>query len=471
MASNTRFHRRFPGRLRKVGVLLAAALALPTIGLTAMVGAQPAQAASLTRVTNFGNNPSGLNMYTYVPNNVSAHPALLVAVHYCTGSASAFFNGGAHEFVTAADTYGYIIIFPEATRSGQCFDVYSPQALTRGGGSDPVGIMSMVSYVKSRYNIDTSRIAVSGASSGAMMTNVLAAEYPDVFTAASAFSGVPATCFATTGGSTWNSDCSGGNIIKTAAQWGAAAHNMYPGYTGSYPRMQLWHGNLDTTLNYKNFGEEIKQWTNLKGVSQTPTSTDTPAANWTRTRYGSSAAQPPVEAISVSGQGHTLPLPGMVTNAVSFLGLNGTGTTPTTTTTTRPPVTTTTTTAPVTTTTTTTAPVTTTTTTTSGPGTTTTGPSTGGGCSATYSTTNSWGGGFIGSVDVKAGSSPINGWSVTLSLPSGSSIVSVWNGTQSGNSVSNAAYNGAVAAGGATNFGFQGSGSGSGVTVTSCTAT
>jgi len=282
----------------------------------------PVRAASLTQVTNFGNNPSNLNMYIYVPNNVASRPALLVAIHYCTGSASALFNGGFHDYVTAADQYGYIIVFPEATRSGQCFDVYSAQALTRGGGSDPVGIISMVNYTKSHYNIDSSRVFLAGASSGAMMTNVMAAEYPDVFAAGSAMMGVPATCFATTGGSTWSSDCANGNITKTAQQWGDAARAMYPGYTGTYPRMQLWHGTADPTLNYHNFGEEIKQWTNLKGVSQTPVSTDSPQSGWTRTRYGNNTTQAPVEGISISGLGHSLPLAGTVAYGIAFLGLN-----------------------------------------------------------------------------------------------------------------------------------------------------
>jgi poly(hydroxyalkanoate) depolymerase family esterase len=286
--------------------------------------AKPASAATLTQVTSFGNNPSNLRMFIYVPNVVAAQPALLVAIHYCTGTASALFNGSFHDFVTAADQSGFIIIFPEATRSGACFDVYSPQALTRGGGSDPVGIMSMVSYARTRYNVDPNRIFVSGASSGAMMTNVMAAEYPDVFKAGSAFMGVPATCFATGSASnTWNSQCANGQIIKSAQEWGSAARAMFPGFSGSYPRMQLFHGTTDTTLNYNNFGEEIKQWTNLKGVSQTPSSTDSPQSGWTRTRYGSSTTQPPVEGISVAGVGHSLPLNGMVAFAINFLGLNG----------------------------------------------------------------------------------------------------------------------------------------------------
>ncbi|GIP60497.1 extracellular catalytic domain type 1 short-chain-length polyhydroxyalkanoate depolymerase [Paenibacillus woosongensis] len=283
---------------------------------------------ALSQVTSFGNNPSGLKMYIYVPRNLAANPALLVAVHYCSGSASAFYNGYARDYVTAAEQYGYIIVFPESTHSqySNCFDVWSPQALTRGGGSDPVGIMSMVSWTEANYNIDSSRIYVMGASSGAMMTNVLLAEYPDVFAAGTSFMGVPATCFAT-GSATnfWSSQCANGQISKTAQQWGDAARAMYPGYTGSYPRIQLWHGTVDSTLSYNNFAEAIKQWTNLHGISATPVFTDSPQASWTRTRYGGSSAQPALEAISVQGAGHTIPAAGMVAYSIAFLGLNSSG--------------------------------------------------------------------------------------------------------------------------------------------------
>src|SRR4051794_1223276 len=302
-------------------------LALPLILVAAvLIAMRPASAAGMTRVTSFGNNPTNLNMYIYVPTNVAPRPALLLLVHYCSGSASGIFNGNGHDYVTAADRYGYIIVLPEATRSGSCFDVSSPAALRRNGGSDSTGIMSMVAYARSQHpSIDASRIVVSGFSSGAMMTNVLAAEYPDVFSAGSAFSGVPAGCFATTDGSLWNSQCSGGNISKTAQQWGDQARAMYPGYTGAYPRMQLWHGTTDTTLAYPNFGEEIKQWTNLHGLSQTPAYTDHPQSSWTRTRYGSTGTQATVEGVSVAGVGHQLPMTGMLAYAVSFLGLDTNG--------------------------------------------------------------------------------------------------------------------------------------------------
>jgi poly(hydroxyalkanoate) depolymerase family esterase len=454
---------------RLFNALCATGLLVATLAV-----ASPAHAASLTQVTNFGINPSNLNMYVYVPNNVAARPALLVAIHYCTGTASALYSGYFHDYVTAADQYGYVIVFPEATRSGQCFDVYSPQALTRGGGSDPVGIISMVNYAKSHYNVDSSRVFVSGVSSGAMMTNVMAAEYSDVFSAASAFMGVPATCFATTGGSTWNSDCANGNIAKTAQQWGDAARAM--GGSGTYPRMQLWHGTADTTLNYHNFGEEIKQWTNLKGVSQTPVLTDSPQSGWTRTRYGSNTVQAPVEGISVSGAGHVLPQTGMVGYAISFLGLNSNVTPPPTPTPTRTPTVS----ATLTQTPTVSATPTRTPTVSASPTRTATPtpPASGGtaGCTASYRVDSSWANGFTATVTVTAGSAAIKSWTATWTWGGNQAFVNTWNATitQSGTSVTakNLSYNGAIAAGGNTTFGFQASFSGTNTVPTlACSAT
>ena len=307
------------GKLR--ALLLAAALPLTIAAV--LMSVRPASAAGLTRITGFGNNPTGLNMYIYVPASVAPRPALLVLVHYCGGSAGGIFNGNGHDYVSAADRYGFIIVLPEATRSGNCFDVSTPAALLRNGGGDSTGIMSMVAYARSNHPIDASRIVVSGFSSGAMMTNVLAAQYPDVFSAGSAFAGVPAGCFATTNGSLWNSQCSGGTLSKTAQQWGDQARAMNPGYTGRYPRMQLWHGTNDTTLAYPNFGEAIKQWTNLNGVSQAPAFIDRPQTPWTRTRYGSADAHPRVEGLSAAGYGHSLPLGGQFGKALTFLGLDG----------------------------------------------------------------------------------------------------------------------------------------------------
>jgi acetylxylan esterase len=294
-------------------------LAAPLIAALLIALSQPASAAGLVQVTNFGTNPSNLQMYLYVPNTVTPRPAVLVAVHYCTGSGPAFYSGT--EFAGLADRYGFIVVYPSVTRASKCFDVSSPQALRHNGGSDPVGIVSMVRYVQQHNNADANRVYVTGASSGAMMTNVLLGDYPDVFKAGAVFSGVPFGCFATTNGSEWNSQCANGQIVKTPQQWGDLVRGAYPGYTGPRPRMQEWHGTTDTTLRYPNFGEEIKQWTNVSGISQTPTTTDHPKSNWTRTRYNLGGAVQ-VEGISIQGVGHALPQGGMAQYAIDFFGLS-----------------------------------------------------------------------------------------------------------------------------------------------------
>ncbi|RQW99506.1 extracellular catalytic domain type 1 short-chain-length polyhydroxyalkanoate depolymerase [Micromonospora inaquosa] len=301
--------------------LLAAALATALATMTAVVtAATPASAATLTQVTNFGTNPTNLQMHLYVPDRVAAQPALLLALHYCTGSGPAVHTG--FGLSTLADRYGFIVIYPSVTRSSKCWDVSSPQALRRDGGSDPVGLKSMVDYVRSRYPVDANRIGVGGFSSGAMMTNVMVGLYPDLFNAGFSSSGVPFGCFATTNGAEWNSECSGGRIVRTGQQWGDLVRNAYPGYSGKRPRFQIWHGTTDTTLSYVNFGEQIKQWTNVQGVSQTPSFTDSPQTSATRTRYGGTGGTAPVEAISFQGYGHSIPFD--AAQAIRFLGFDST---------------------------------------------------------------------------------------------------------------------------------------------------
>ncbi|MEV4497687.1 endo-1,4-beta-xylanase [Micromonospora arborensis] len=84
-----------------------------------------------------------------------------------------------------------------------------------------------------------------------------------------------------------------------------------------------------------------------------------------------------------------------------------------------------------------------------------------GGCTATV-TVNQWTGGFVANVRVEAGSSALNGWTVTIGLPSGATVTNAWSVNRSGNTGTtnwtNVAYNGQVGAGQSTEFGFQANG-------------
>ncbi|KAG8831414.1 hypothetical protein FRC17_003192 [Serendipita sp. 399] len=272
---------------------------LTTIALAAagVLGAQN----QLTKVNSFGTNPNNVGMYVYRPTRLASPTPLIVAIHYCTGSAQAYFSGT--QYANLADTYGFIVVYPDSPRDGKCFDVASSQTLTHNGGGDSQGIASMIKYSISTYGVDPGKVFITGTSSGAMMTQVMAGSYPDLFQAASEYNGVPFACFA--GSSAWNSACAQGQISKTAQQWGDLVRAAYPGYSGPRPKMMLWHGTTDSTLSYNNFGEAIKQWTNVFGVSQSPSSTsqNDPQSGYTKTTYGSN-----VVAYSAAGVGHTVPV-------------------------------------------------------------------------------------------------------------------------------------------------------------------
>ncbi|MBL0887388.1 lytic polysaccharide monooxygenase auxiliary activity family 9 protein [Myceligenerans indicum] len=88
------------------------------------------------------------------------------------------------------------------------------------------------------------------------------------------------------------------------------------------------------------------------------------------------------------------------------------------------------------------------------------------GCTATVTVTNSWSGGYQADVTVTAGDSAISGWQVAVD---GATITQAWNATVSGDTLTNADWNGALAAGGSTTAGFIGSGSADGLAA-ACSA-
>src|ERR1700716_382149 len=107
-------------KARAMVVALLGAVALVSAGLVAAASPASALTSSLQEVTNFGANPTGLRMFEYVPATVSARPAIVVVLHFCTGSGPTMFTNT--RYAALADQFGYIAIYPSATRSGQCFD-------------------------------------------------------------------------------------------------------------------------------------------------------------------------------------------------------------------------------------------------------------------------------------------------------------------------------------------------------------
>ncbi|KAK7967916.1 uncharacterized protein PG986_002193 [Apiospora aurea] len=280
---------------------------LPALSTTLLLAlGRLAAAASLQQVTGFGANPSGAKMYIYVPSSLAAKPAVVVAIHHCQGTGASYYQST--PYARLADQHGFIVVYPESPYSGTCWDVSSSATLTHNGGANSNAIANMVTYTLGKYGADASRVFVTGSSSGAMMTNVMAATYPGMFAAGSVYNGVPAGCFYTGTVNGWNSTCAHGDSRATPAQWAATVRKMYPGYAGSYPRLQIYHGGSDTTLYPNNYNETIKQWAGVDGYNyQAPAQTlgGTPIGQCTKYVFGDR-----LQGIYCPSIGHTVPVQG-----------------------------------------------------------------------------------------------------------------------------------------------------------------
>ncbi len=345
--------------VQAVGVLLALVV---TVATTFVVAAAPtAQAATLQQVASFGSNPGALTMFSYRPDGLPSGAPVVVELHGCTQDATTYFtNSGWRTF---ADRHGFALVLAQqstANNSNTCFNWFEPGDITRGQG-EAASIAQMVDYAVANYGSDSRRVYVTGLSAGAAMTAVMLAAYPDKFAGGSINAGIPYKCATSM---TAAFSCMNPGVDKTPAAWGDLVRGAYAGWSGPRPKVAIWHGQSDTTVAPMNGVELRDQFTNVNGVSQTPSSTGTITSGVTWEDYGGR-----VRLTKVAGMSHgTAVDPGTAANQcgtagayfidtvcaayydVAFFGLDGgtppTSTSPTTSAPTTTTTTTTTTTAP-----------------------------------------------------------------------------------------------------------------------------
>jgi poly(hydroxyalkanoate) depolymerase family esterase len=300
-APRTPRRRRPPHRLA-----LACVLSLVGALLTAFSLAGPATAAGLTQVTGFGSNPGNLSMYAYVPDGLPSGAPLVVALHGCTQSADDYSSHSG--WPQLADRWKFAVVFPQtssANNAESCFSWFDATKDTRGKG-EAASVKQMVDTAVADYGSDPARIYVTGLSAGGGMTADLLADYPDVFAGGAVDSGLPAQCATTL---TAASGCQYSDQNLTPQAWGDKVRSSDPGYTGPWPRVAIWQGTSDYTV-YPVNGDELRdQWTDVWGIGQDASGTQSLPANTTETYYDGpdgASGTPAVALFSVSGMGHGL---------------------------------------------------------------------------------------------------------------------------------------------------------------------
>lgn len=271
--------------------LLSAAALLTSL----LTGAAPAS-APIEEVTGFGSNPGNLRMFQYVPDGLPAGRPVVVALHGCTQNAAGYGTGSG--WTELADRLGFTVVLPEqqtANNLNRCFNWFEPADTTRGQG-EAESVAQMVRHTGAGPTY------VTGLSAGGAMTAVLLATYPDMFAGGGVVAGIAYRCAA---GVAEAFTCMSPGKDQTPTQLGDAVRGA-SGHPGPWPTVSIWQGDADTTVVPANATELVEQWTDVHGISQEPTGTDTVAGYPHATYAGGGRTL--VETYTITGMGHGQPL-------------------------------------------------------------------------------------------------------------------------------------------------------------------
>jgi poly(hydroxyalkanoate) depolymerase family esterase len=268
-----------------------------------LVGTDGPVSTRLREVHAFGSNPGNLRMFSYRPPKLAENPALVVVLHGCTQTAAGYDLGAG--WSTLADRYGFALLFPEQQRSNNpngCFNWFQAEDSQRDRG-EPHSIRQMIAKSIVDHGIDRRRIFVTGLSAGGAMTAIMLACYPEVFAGGAIIAGLPY-------GAATNVQQAFESMFRSpsrpAREWGDLVRRA-SSHHGMWPRVSVWHGNADKTVIPSNAREILKQWTDVHGLSLSP-SAQTRVDGYPREVWMDGAGDEILESYKITNMAHGTPL-------------------------------------------------------------------------------------------------------------------------------------------------------------------
>jgi poly(hydroxyalkanoate) depolymerase family esterase len=257
----------------------------------------------LVEVTGFGANPGQLKMFAFVPDELQPKPALVVVLHGCGQTASGYDLGAG--WSSLATRYGFALLMPEQQASNNpngCFNWFNPNDTARDRG-EACSIRQMIARMVGDAGIDPHRVFVTGLSAGGAMTSVMLATYPEVFAGGAIIAGLPF------GVATNVREALSGMFRSPshpAGELGDLVRNA-SNHKGRWPKLSVWHGSADRTVNPANANEIVKQWLDVHQLPSAPMSEGT-VDGYPHRVWWNADGETTVESYTITNMAHGTPL-------------------------------------------------------------------------------------------------------------------------------------------------------------------
>jgi poly(hydroxyalkanoate) depolymerase family esterase len=146
-----------------------------------------------------------------------------------------------------------------------CFNWFNPADTARDQG-EARSVRQMIARMVRDHKIDSHRIYITGLSAGGAMTSVMLATYPEVFAGGAIIAGLP---FGVAANVREALNAMMQPQARSARQLGDLVRGASK-HRGPWPKLSVWHGTADRTVNPANADEIVKQWLDVHRLPEAP---------------------------------------------------------------------------------------------------------------------------------------------------------------------------------------------------------
>ncbi|MDE2515427.1 MAG: PHB depolymerase family esterase [Rhodospirillales bacterium] len=261
---------------------------------------------SVSEVLAFGSNPGTLRMFVHARPGLPTGRPMVVLLHGCGQQAAGFAADSG--WLALADELGFALLLPEQTADNnraRCFNWFRPSDVRRGKG-EAMSIRQMLRLAIGAYASDPKQIFIVGFSAGASMAAAMLAAYPAVFAAGGIVSGMPVGCAHSQLGAMLQMK-SADSFRSRQAMAGDVREVTRAARRSLWPRVSIWQGDRDRTVDPANAEALAAQWGELHGQGTAPRS-DTQTPEYRIRVWGRPDRPPAVELWTIPGIGHGFPV-------------------------------------------------------------------------------------------------------------------------------------------------------------------